>query len=125
MTKPQPKIKIDTYYHLPNLILVSGDTFQFKNQFKDLGGNWNSKLKSWEIPISSTLKSPTDLIKYISKSTYNIKLTTKWSPNGYFDVIGDTYLSRNKLKDLGGNWINDKKSWRFSDSAIMKVMDWK
>ena len=123
MTKLQPKIKIDTYYHLANLISVSGDTFEFKDQFKDLDGNWNPKLKAWMIPLSSKLKTPTDLISYISKPTYNIKLTTLETPTEYFDVVGDTYEYRNKLRELGGVWINNKKLWRFKDSVIMSVMD--
>ena len=112
-------IRLSTSSHFSNRINVSGNTILYKDQFKALGGKWSPTGRSWlfiDIPIKK-------IVGIIKRPEPKIKLTTVGVPEGFVDVIGDTFKHRNELKNLGGLWVQQSKTWRFRSNRVMDLMD--
>ena len=117
-----PRIRVFISRHFPNTIEISGDTKNYRNQIKILGGVYQTKVQYW-ILKGHAPSSVQKLIKQITKAAPAIRLTTLNVPTNFFDVIGDTYQHRNELKKLGARWVGERKAWRFKSERIMDVMD--
>lgn len=125
-----PRIRVFISRHFPNTIEISGDTKNYRNQIKTLGGIYQIKGRYWTLKLPKTSVLPLStkgqkevLIKQITKAAPAIRLTTLNIPTDFFDVIGDTYQHRNELKKLGARWVGEHKAWRFRSERIMDVMD--
>ena len=42
---------------LPESLMISGNTFNWRQALKDLGGTWNSDQKVWSLPLNADLSA--------------------------------------------------------------------
>ena len=98
-----------------DMILVTGDTTQFKSGIKNLGGIWLPDLKGWMVekkfqPAIQNLKASSfpveeeELIKGLSYKQIATSLV----------IVGNSYNYKEKLKEMGAKWDMDIKSWKFT-----------
>lgn len=118
---------------------VFGETKQFKDQLKELGGKFNCNLKGQAGWIFSNLNKEkvTDFVSNKNKENVNKKETKedkikeelhikKYSEKS-FAIYGNTKEHKDKLKELGGKFnsnLKDGPGWIFSNNNSEKVNLW-
>ena len=121
--------------------VVRGNTKEYKDKLKELGGKWNSNLTNgggWifskkhkndvEQFITINNKLADDyIIESADEGTSTKEIILKSYSEKSFVVRGDTKPHKDKLKELGGKWnsnLTDGGGWIFSNTKKEKVEEW-
>ena len=98
------------YKIIDKKICIFGDTYNFKEILKSIGGRWDSNKKYWYF-------SPVD-VKVLERINKEIGFE--------MPMHGDTELLAKLLKSSGGVWDFENQEWEFylnQDNSFEKIID--
>ena len=98
---------------------VNGDTYSMRSDFKRMGGEWNPYREGWYYRISKN-DELIDFLESSKKATKDLTIAIV-KDSEVFQVVGNTYPYRRKMRDLGGSWNKDTKTWVFPNRCISEV----
>merc|ERR1712166_334196 len=126
MPRPEPdnNVSVSTLTQ----VVVTGSTFKSKDQFKTIGGTWNTACKGWVFPEEKR----DEVLKILASAKYEVSEQDKYEAPGLPEpsssanaeltlepykksllLKGDTKEVKTQLSGCGGSWNRTLGGWIF------------